>query len=329
MTATDCFKNYPVLSETSEFTQKKLAEIRGALSDALKHSQFKNEITVIATGSYGRGEASTESDLDLFVIFDADHPMEDTIPDELKSIAAAVEKLVPKSVGDTGTFGADVAISFSEMSRNIGGAQDSNESLTRRMLFLLEGTWLYGDDRFADYQRRLLGKYVKEGSPEDQVSKFLLNDIIRYYRTIATDLEFKVHEDKKSWGLRSIKMRFSRKLLYFGGVIAVAEMVGLDREDRLAKISSLFQQPVLERIACLSDETVTPADIFRIYEGFINKVSDSDIRRKLERVARKDRHNSDEYGKLRLLSVEFSDALAEWLKTKYQPGHPIHHSLIF
>jgi len=131
----------------------------------LKDSYYKEKITVITTGSYGRAEASDESDLDLFILFDSDLSAEDTIRDELATITQVVNSQVPNSVGDSGTFGTDAVINFRELVTNIGGDQDHNKSLTRRMLFLLEAVCLYGDDRFKDYQKRLLEKYILPTSP--------------------------------------------------------------------------------------------------------------------------------------------------------------------
>lgn len=65
-------KRQDFLSEARKFTDDKLRIIRQELKAALADSQYNDEITLIATGSYGRGEASEESDLDWFLIFDKD-----------------------------------------------------------------------------------------------------------------------------------------------------------------------------------------------------------------------------------------------------------------
>jgi len=48
-----------------------------------------------------------------------------------------------------------------------------------------------------------------------ETSRFLLHDLIRYYRTICVDFEYKTYENGKPWGDRNIKIQFSRKFLYF------------------------------------------------------------------------------------------------------------------
>lgn len=324
--------DYEKLKEASEYTHEKIEKIRARLESELSESSYAPFITIIATGSYGRGEASPESDLDLYTIFSKDESADEVIKSELETIEKIIVEEVPNSAGDSGTFGANAVISFGEMQKNIGGQYDTNESLTRRMLFLLEGTWLFGESNFYEHQEKLLSKYIKSSDPENKISKFLLNDIIRYYRTLATDFEFKISERNKEWGLRSIKLRFSRKLLYFGGIIVVAETSNMGHEDKLESVVELFSLPILERIEKISidnDVKDEARKIFAIYETFIGKISDEKTRTQLQLVDKNQRHESKEFSDLRELGKEFSIQLANWLVKTYPEKHPIHHSLIF
>src|SRR5690606_13170819 len=108
------------------FTHQKLITLRDELEQALSGSKYRDAITLVTTGSYGRGEAMEESDLDWFMIFDRDQPAEEVIADEMAAVANIISTNVPKNTGDTGTFGKEVVVRFSEMQRNIGGKDDSN-----------------------------------------------------------------------------------------------------------------------------------------------------------------------------------------------------------
>ena len=65
---------------------------------------------------------------------------------------------------------------------------------------------------------------------------FLLNDVIRYWRTICIDLEHKVRADNKARDIRLIKLRFSRMLLYASGVLAIGEGYRRSSEEKLESL---------------------------------------------------------------------------------------------
>ena len=319
---------YPGIAHAQAFTQETLTRLRERLEKTLKGTPYAEAITLVATGSYGRGEATPESDLDWFIIFDRDQPAE-VIANEISQITAVIKEVVPINAGDTGTFGEDAIVHFSDMQSNIGGKNDTNETLTRRLLFLLEGTWLYSEERFNQYRRQLLEKYIKPTSPDRQIPRFLLNDIIRYYRTIATDFEYKTSEGNKEWGLRNIKLRFSRKLIYFSGIVVAAELPNLSWHEKVAKALALFNQPVLKRITSLGAEVEATTIILEAYESFTQQIANPAIRQKLEEVEKEKRHECPEYMKLKDAADDFSKALHCWLVQKYSEDDLIHHALVF
>lgn len=320
-------EKYSSIEGLKAFSDQKIATLRHQMEAALSGGEYADRLTVVVTGSYGRREATEHSDLDYYIFLDADLPAEEVVADELKAIAAMVAKEVPGSVGDTKTFGCDAIVNFKEMLGTIGGAEDTNQSMTRRMLFLLEGDWLYNEKRFMDYRERLLRRYLRPDARPDAVPLFLLNDIIRYYRTITTDLEYKVTEQGKPWGLRNIKLRFSRKLIYFGGIIVAAELVGKDHAARLEESAKLFSMPVTSRILTLDDSRYAE-EIMRIYDLFLGDMAQKDVRAALEAVERENRWESEVYRRLREQGHGFSHALSSWLDARYS-SHPIHQALIF
>lgn len=317
-------QSYHHINQNFTFTKDKLPIIRDELEKGLSQSPYAEKMCIVVTGSYGRYEASSESDMDLFWFVDADMPdvPEETLKDEIKIINEIIFKHVPKEAGSTGTFGPSAIVSQSELVGNIGGKKDSNENMTRRMLLLLEGTHLYNQDKFNQIRKNLIDKYIKVEQNPKQIPRFLLNDIIRYYRTIATDFEFKVSEDSKEWGLRNIKLKFSRKFLYFGGLIAVAELLDVHEiEQQKLKLEDIFNSTVFERVFLCADKHNLMGemnDIFNLYSNFIEKISNPEIRAKLESTTKTERNDSDVYQELRIDGIKFSEGMEDFLHKAFK-----------
>lgn len=333
MSYMDFLEKYPTIKSNFNHSTKIVDGLRQDLKEALEQSEHKEKLTIITTGSYGRKEASESSDLDLFIFFDSDRS-QDILSDEKNKIKEVVKRYIDKDAGDTGTFGPDAIVNFNEMLNNIGGDKDSNIRLTHRMLFLLEGTWLYSEERFKSYRSDLLSKYIKAGNPQNKISRFLLNDIIRYYRTITTDFEYKVTENNKSWGLRNVKLRFSRKILYFGGILCTAETALNSNTQKNEALSKLFDTPALERIWDVGQHNPHTEEIFSIYQSFLETINTPAKRDTLDKVTREDREESEIFLEMRKKSIEFSETLANWLQAQYEDlsskePHPIHNALLF
>ncbi|EAA4271012.1 hypothetical protein EW563_14920 [Salmonella enterica subsp. enterica serovar Typhimurium] len=333
----DFLEKYNSIKECINYSNDKISVIKQDITRLFTDVSDEFEFTIITTGSFGRREASDESDLDLF-IFCSTQAAKEFIESKGHDLSELINKHVSKDSGSTGTFGSDAIEIFENVLKNIGGTQDKNESLTRRMLLLLEGYPLYGEAVFEKYRNTLIDKYIdstSEGS--NRIDKFLLNDIIRYYRTITTDFQYKVEEDGKSWGLRNIKLRFSRKLLYFAGILTVAEVIS-DKlhSERTKSISEHFNKPALERIFEITKEKSSPQclellhEIFSKYEIFLYSICKPENRKELENIKMKtDRLDSVLYNTLSTESNIFTDKLHELLTCLYEKEHPIYSSLVF
>lgn len=309
------------LSVAKAYSESKVATIRKKLEQTLGSPDKNHEICILTTGSFAREEASPESDIDLFAITDN---KESPVP--TSAIEEVIKTEVPKDPGSTDTFGPDVILPFENIINNLGGTNDDNQSLTRRMLLLLEGTHLYNKKYFDKCRKKLIETYIKDGISNHQISRFFLNDIIRYYRTIATDFEYKVTEDGKSWGLRNVKLLFSRKLLYFCGIIVVAETYNKNRNEKVDLTFELLNMSPLNRIKHLSNGIET-GEIFNTYANFLESISQKTLREILDSVDRSNRNENAEFVRLKELGLTFSKALSKWLVSKYEKEHPIHQGV--
>lgn len=331
--------DYPHIARARRHSAGVLQALRSDLQAVLHGSPQRDRLCVVVSGSYGRDEACAESDLDWFVLLDGCDAGE--IAAEMAQIGAVIARHVARPTGDSGIFGGEATQDFAQLIEHIGGSQDSNQSLTRRMLLLLEGRCLFGAEQFARLRRQLLEAYIGKGSPDKSISRFLLNDVIRYYRTITIDVQHKACVDSRAWGLRSIKLKFSRKLLYFAAIIAIADTAREPARDaRIERMLALLELPALERlqrIATDCEPLQKPSaaveqktrEIFALYESFLRQLAVPANRLELAGVREDSREASELYMALRESSKTFTRCLFDWLRVKYAAEHPIHNALVF
>jgi hypothetical protein len=288
------------------------------MRDALRKINLSQDIFVGTAGSFARREASNESDLDFFLITKTklEEAQRDGIIEQVK---AALHPFFSNPPSVDGPF--SVAETMDEMIHNIGGQRDDNDKITRRILLLLEGEWLFNEVMFDEIRDQLLQRYVRPTPSRDQIDIFLLNDIIRYYRTICVDYEFKTTEDKKPWGIRNIKLVFSRKFIYFSGLVAVAETHGLDKDEKFQRLKELFRMTPMERI--LSVTGPASASALRTYDVFLRQLSRAEVRQELKQIDRERRSDNQTFRELKDLSFQFSDELIELLNSHYGRRHII------
>src|ERR1700733_6157853 len=270
---------------SKEFSNDKLGKLRAAVSGVIPA-----DATVITSGSYARREASASSDLDYFSVLPGDRPEPDPPdPQWLKPLDQAIVAIVPKSAAKDGAFNKAVEYS-NDMLHNIGGSNDTNEKITRRVLLLLEGDWLYQPEKFFGLRRAILERYIQDTITDHQLALFLLNDIIRYYRTMAVDFEFKTFEVGKPWAIRNIKLMFSRKLLYASGLFSVAMTADAAYAEKIRRLEELFNLTVIDRTVALCG--AAPMEkVLSSYNNFLEKLENASFRdhlNSLPKTARND-----------------------------------------
>jgi hypothetical protein len=306
----------------AKFSERRVERMRNALRKKLgKEAPF----AVVSSGSYSRREASEQSDIDFFAIYDSSRSSKD-VEESRPKIVEAIHSVVPKPPATGGVFDQEWE-SIRAMERNIGGDNDTNAKLTRRVLFLLEGDWLYGEERFKKYRSQIIRRYIRETITDHQLIRFFLNDLIRYYRTICVDFEFKTVEVGKDWGTRNLKLIFPRKLLYFSGILVAAETLQQTYQAKVSRTTELLDLAPIPRIQAVCGSRSDR--VLLMYSDFLTKFASGEMRKDASRATVDRRTHSEEFKRLRYAGHRFSWELAKLLRETYDVGHPIHNAVMF
>lgn len=308
-----------ILATCARTSERQLDKMRG-IAEEMFVAQPNYLIGV--NGSVARRECTSGSDVDLFFLING----KITISDAREAQAAYRERLLEaglKMPAVSGVF--ENPLKIDKLLKTIGGDQDTNEFITRRMLFLLEGEWTFNKELFERTRVQLIERYVADDLSEHKLCLFLLNDVIRYWRTICVDFEHKTATADKPRALRLIKLRFSRMLLYLGGVAAVSQTMKLTVEDKRNRLDELFSMPTVARLQSIFG-AATESPLSR-YARFLDKLDDAEVRMQLKLLGEEGLQTTV-YLELCEEARKFKEELLEMLMSEFGPKHDVIKALM-
>jgi hypothetical protein len=292
---------------------------------------LSSDADLVVFGSLARNECTSGSDVDWTLLVDGQVSIS-----HYQSSNIIKETFLTLKLQEPGTSGMFGNITFShDLVHYIGGEDDTNHNISRRILLLLESDKLLinsENDIFGTAYERVIKAIINEYIVHDsglssinhtnaKVPRFLLNDIIRFWRTMCVDFAYKQKEQQGlKWGLRNIKLRMSRKLIYLKGILMCFSCYNNESINKnniaqhLAELTMLKPLDLMLRV--LSERNVDKFLLTAIdqYDEFLGILDDKTMRDELKSLNMHDAYVNSVFLKARSVANEFQNSLSEIFK---------------
>lgn len=267
---------------------------------------------VALMGSWGRREVTSGSDIDWLLLGEGDE-------DGVRATLGSAE-------GTRGLFNARVSVA--DLAR-VGAEQDDVTNLTRRLLLLIESVPVVGATAHRDALRTLLTAYLARERRDRRPPRFLLNDLVRYWRTIAVEFEGK---GEHKWALRHAKLRTSRTVLFAGGLLPLLECHHVDADAVPGLLLDRYLEPPVDRLArafATYDAHDAGVRTLAAYDAFLALLDDDEQRGHLVGLPRADAASDPVFQEARRLGREVQQGLLALLFEREPLRRLVRQYLIF
>lgn len=214
-------------------TDARLNSLRSKLQAAEELAAGK--ACVYATGSFGRQEASENSDLDLFIVGKKNGApgfggVQGSLLKRLDEICIKAELIeatrglgIPEFDGD-GRYLTHYSVH--EFTKTLGTPEDDvTNTFTARLLLLLESTPLLENRVYDEIIEEVIAAYWRDYEDHKSafIPAFLSNDILRLWRTFCVNYEARTEREpdgKKAKGkIKNYKLKHSRLLTCYSAIL--------------------------------------------------------------------------------------------------------------
>jgi predicted nucleotidyltransferase len=329
------------LTNPINILQSRIGEEWPAIQRARRQSQEINQrltrlleglsstdAAIVVFGSLARSEW-TKSDVDWTLLIDGQDA-----PEHLGLAQKIGQRLDDESFARPGASGIFGNMTFShDLVQKIGGREDTNENTTRRVLLIQESKAFGKADAHTRTLKHIFSRYLKDdwglrfGSHKSKVPRVLLNDIVRYWRTVTVDFVDKQRgQAGHGWGLRNAKLRMSRKLIFATGMLSCfsCELLGVAEvlEDLTENHSTIrmeeylrnfVQESPLDILATILLERhikpETALKLFSSYNAFLALLDDAEKRDHLKELRIDEISTDAVFAEVRKISRTFQDGL--------------------
>lgn len=270
MRAKEILECHEGLTKRLNASTERLSLLSKEMQDLLKSKEHQG-ICAYAAGSLGRLESGPASDLDLFLITNKSKLARLEEVRLLASVADINDHLkFPPLSPDMRFFRI---YDRNELIDHTGKPIDDTEnSFTARMLLLLESYPVAGEIVFEEIAKSVAHNYFRDNKgKKDFRPLFLLNDLLRYWRTLCLNYEGTRSDPEKSWRKKNMNLRFCRLATVFSTVVALLAL----RPRNVDEFLPLVRQRPFLRLANaidhseLTDARASFASFLDNYEWFL------------------------------------------------------------
>jgi hypothetical protein len=296
---------FPNLVAARARTEEALHDVRARVAEMVPGELG----SIVLLGSWGRRELTPGSDDDWLLLCADAAGKEDA--------KRAVERLRTVLGGESRRPGGqrvfEAPVWCEDLVARIGLTGDDNRNFTRRMLLLLESVPATGAAVWERCWLRVLDGYLDEPLHSGAPPRFLLNDVMRYWRTMLVDFVGKARgrEDRKTV-LRNLKLGTSRKVLYAGGLLPALRSADVAPDAMRAFLRDQLGHPATDRLAdafLAYDAADAGARALGAYDEWIGVMADATCRVQLADMATAEADRSVLHRRCRALARELQAGL--------------------
>ncbi len=253
-------------------------------------------LCVYVTGSFGRLEAWSGSDIDPFFLYDsADKTERFPWTSFVRLSARLIEIAQGMGFPPFSKDGMYLEVQYvSEMERVLGSPNDDSlNAFTARMLLLLESQPLHDEAVYTRLLERIIGFYYRDFTDHANsfLPTFLVNDILRFWRTLTLNYEHhrlnlavplteeELRHKKADSALKNYKLKVSRLATCFSMVANLSAMPAPVKPDQVFDLCRITPAERFDRLRESGKIAASLVDQLAVLYGeFLDQVqSDEDL----------------------------------------------------
>lgn len=290
----------PSLANAWTNSRRVLADLQQRLTAA----KIDGAISIVAVaGSLGRLESAVVSDVDTLIVatesIAAQAGVQATPMRERGSIEQAIHAIGYTPPKPGGVFAEPASAAEILAAADVGKLDESVLTYGKRIHFLLEAQPVWGCAAHEELVTKIVQRWGQSPSNEIPWWVYLQNDILRYWRALQIDYQWRHREDPARFWRRHAKLHFSRRTAAAGLIFLLG--AATTQHNGADWLAAALRLTPLERVAaaCAAGDAKLAPAFLTLYDSTHSQLADGDFLRQLDSNAggasglRSLRHSAD------------------------------------